>query len=356
LERVEERIQVDGVPISREELAARMAEVAAAVRQLEAGPYPPPTFFEIGTALGFWHFVCRRADVAILEVGLGGRFDSTNVCRPLASVITSVGLDHTAQLGNTREEIAYQKAGIIKPRVPVVSGVMDDGPRRVIEREAAQQSAPLRTLGRDFRYAYRLEGTASVATIRTERAAYTARLGLPGEHQAANAALAVATVETLRDAGLIVPDAAVERGLADVYWPARIEVISTRPTIILDSAHNVPSAEALVATLRASFPTAGRKSVVFAVSSDKQYADILRILAGYFDQFHLTRYGHNPRCVPPENLATILAVLAPEKSISVYRAAPEAWRAARSATGPDDVICVTGSMFLAGELTPLVRG
>ncbi len=115
-----------------------MAEVAPAVRAMEAEtPYPPPTFFEIGTALGFLHFVRRRCDIAILEVGLGGRFDSTNVCRPLVSVITNVGLDHTAQLGNTLEAIAYQKAGIIKRRVPVVSGVTQDGPRAVVRNIAA---------------------------------------------------------------------------------------------------------------------------------------------------------------------------------------------------------------------------
>jgi dihydrofolate synthase/folylpolyglutamate synthase len=223
---------------------------------------------------------------------------------------------------------------------------------------AEQLFAPLRALRHDFSYAYRVDGPAraSVATIRTERAAYTAGLGLPGEHQAANAALAVATVETLRDAGLTITNTAVERGLAEVRWPARIEVISTRPTVILDSAHNIPSAAALVDTLRVSFPVPGRKTVVFAVSSDKQYPEILRVLAGYFDQFHLTQYGHNPRCVPPEKLAEILAVIAPEKSINVYQAASEAWCAAQAAAGPDDVICVTGSMFLAGELTPLLRG
>ncbi|HET6576528.1 MAG TPA: Mur ligase family protein, partial [Fimbriiglobus sp.] len=151
---VEERIQVDGVPISHDELAARMAEVAPAVKRLDGGPWPPTTFFEISTALGFLHFACRRAEVTVVEVGLGGRFDSTNVCRPVVSVITSLGLDHTAQLGGTLEEIAYQKAGIIKQRVPVVSGVTRDGPRRVIEREARRHSCRLVQAGREFRYRY----------------------------------------------------------------------------------------------------------------------------------------------------------------------------------------------------------
>jgi dihydrofolate synthase/folylpolyglutamate synthase len=176
-------------------------------------------------------------------------------------------------------------------------------------------------------------------------------LGLLGEHQAANAAVAVATVELLRDAGLSLPDAAVARGLREVRWPARVELVSEKPAVVLDSAHNVPSAEALVATLR-EMGVAGRKSVVFAVSADKSYPDILRVLAGYFDHFHLTRYGNNPRCVPPEMLA---AMLGPSASATVHPTADAAWAAARAAAGPDDLVCVTGSVFLAGELRDAVR-
>ena len=182
------------------------------------------------------------------------------------------------------------------------------------------------------------------------------RLGLLGEHQAANAAVAVATIDRLREAGLCVPDAAVVHGLSTVRWPARIELVGERPAVILDTAHNVPSAEALVDTLRDSFPVRGRKAVVFAVSSDKQYAEILRVLAGYFDHFHLTRYGNNPRCVPPGRLAAVLTEVAPGKPFTVHPTAAGAWAAARSAAGPDELVCVTGSVFLAGELRPALVG
>jgi dihydrofolate synthase/folylpolyglutamate synthase len=352
---VEERIQVNGVPISPDELVERMTEVAPAVQRLDSGPWPPPTFFEISTALGFLHFACRRVEVAVVEVGLGGRFDSTNVCRPLVSVVTSVGLDHTAQLGETPEAIACQKAGIIKQRVPVVSGVIQPGPRAVIERAAREHHAPLFALGEHFGYDYWLGGPLGkpwvrVCTHRGKEVAF--ELGLLGEHQAANAAVAVATVEVLRDAGLSLPDVAVARGLREVRWPARVELISTRPAVVLDSAHNVPSAEALVATLREAVPVAGRKAVVFAVSADKPYPEILRVLAGYFDHFYLTRYGNNPRSVPPEKLAATL-----DKSVSafIHPTADAAWKAARAAAGPDDLVCVTGSVFLAGELQDAVR-
>jgi dihydrofolate synthase/folylpolyglutamate synthase len=353
LTEVEERIQVDSAPISRAELVARMEEVAPAVRAMEAEPdLPPPTFFEIGTALGFLHFVRRRCAVAVIEVGLGGRFDSTNVCRPLVSVVTNVGLDHTAQLGNTLEEIAYQKAGIIKPRVPIVSGVTQPGPRDVIQRVAAEVDAPLWEVGEEEKNPTPQpplpngEGVGGWGS--------SLPVALPGAHQRANAAVAVAVIERLRETGMPIPDVAIARGLAEVKWPARVERVGARPTVILDTAHNVPSAEALVNTLRESFPVSGTKRVVFAVSSDKQFAEILRILAGHFDHFHLTKYGNNPRCVPPEKLAAVLREVAPGKPFTAHLNSLDALAAARAAAGENDLVCVTGSVFLAGELRPVL--
>jgi dihydrofolate synthase/folylpolyglutamate synthase len=361
LVRVEERTQVDGVPISPAELVAHMERLAPIVEHLERTG-PPPTFFEIGTAVGFLHFVHRRCEVAVVEVGLGGRFDSTNVCRPLVSVVTSVGWDHTAQLGNTLEAIAYQKAGIIKPGVPVVCGVTDPGPRAVIDQVAAEVGAKVIQAGREFAFEY----SAGERTVRIgfpltpspsppgERGTYP--LGLLGKHQGANAAVAVATVHQLRKAGMPISDRAIAAGLADVRWPARIELVCERPAVVLDTAHNVPSVEALIDTLSSCLPVSGRKAVVFGVSSDKQYPEMLKLLASYFDDFHLTRYGNNPRSVPPGTLADILAAVAPHKTRVVHATAAEAWAAARGAAGESDLVCVTGSVFLAGELQEKVVG
>jgi dihydrofolate synthase/folylpolyglutamate synthase len=353
LTHVEERVQVNGVPISRAELAACMELVAPAVREMDAedgrdDPGQSLTFFEIGTALGFLHFLHRRCDIAIIEVGLGGRFDSTNVCLPLVSVITNVGLDHTAQLGHTLEAIAYQKAGIIKRRVPVVSGVTHDGPREVVRQVAAEMDAPLWEVGDPS-----LSGGREPPVRQEPQGAYAPRsVNLPGAHQVANAAVAVAAIDRLRETGMPISDTAITRGLSEVKWPARVERVAERPTVILDTAHNVPSAEALVNTLRECFPTQGQKRVIFAVSSDKPAADILRILAGYFDHFHLTKYANNPRCVPPEKLAAVLKEVAPGAPFSAHMTSLEAWAAARIASRECDLICVTGSVFLAGELRP----
>jgi dihydrofolate synthase/folylpolyglutamate synthase len=331
LTHVEERIQINGEPISRDDLTELMAEVAAA-----AVAIAPPTFFEIGTALGVLHFHRKQCDIAIVEVGLGGRFDSTNVCMPLVSIITNIGFDHMLQLGNTLEAIAVEKAGIIKSGVPVVSGVVQAGPREVVRAIAREMQAPFHEI------------TGEPLDPRLE-------IGLAGNHQRENAACVLSAVRRLRDAGLAIPEAAVRHGLATVNWPGRIELIARRPTIILDTAHNVPSAEALVRTLAESFPVAGRKSVILAVSSDKQYPEILRVLAQHFDCFHLTKYGSNPRSVPPEKLATALGVIDSTKNVSIHASSREAWHAASGGAKPDDLLCITGSMFLAGELRPVLR-
>ena len=347
LVRVEERFQVNGADITRDELAAILGDIAPVVAHMDRlTQFPPITFFEISTAVAFLHFVRRRVELVLLEVGLGGRFDSTNVCAPLVSVVVSVGLDHLAQLGPTVEAIAYQKAGIIKPRVPVVSGVEPAGPHAVVARIAAENAAPLTRLGVDVRFT-RVGGVTRFAS---RQAWPPVRLGLLGEHQARNAAVAILTIERLREVGLTIPDAAVVRGFHGVRWPARIEVLRRTPTLVLDSAHNVPSAEALVQTLREEFPQAGRKSCVFAVSADKQYPEILATLGAYFDHFHLTVYTQSARSVPPARLVEVLERVAPGRTFAVHPVPQDAVRAALAAAAPDDLVCVAGSVFLAGEL------
>lgn len=338
LEDVSERIQVDRNNISHDEMTARLEEIRPAVLELEGGAVPQsPTFFEVGTALGFLHFLYRRVDFVVLEVGLGGRLDSTNVCTPLVSVITEISFDHMAQLGNTLGEIAGEKAGIIKQGRPVVCTASGAEAVAVVEAVARRRQAPLRLFGRDF----------SVDPTR--------KLNLLGHHQAVNAAGVVATVEALRKLGVPIPNTAVREGLAAVDWPARLEVIREKPLVILDSAHNVASMNALVRTLAESFPGITERRIVFAISNDKQYEAILRTLAPHFAHFHLTRYGNNPRCVPPEHLAQVLKSIDPAKPFSVHPTSRDAWDAALRATGPEGAIVISGSVFLAGEMQPIVR-
>ena len=365
LGRIEERIQVAGQPITPEDLTGLVEELAPAVRDFDRRlpEGKRPTFFELITALGFLAFIRRRVDVAVLEVGLGGRFDSTNVVpHPLVCVITSISFDHTQQLGTTLASIAREKAGIVKPGSPVVSGATDPEPLAIIAEVCRQRRTSLDELGRDFHFSYEpglVKATTLVAPqvqVATRRRSWPAmRLGLLGRHQAANAAVVVATVERLRERGLVIPEEAVAKGLADVAWPARLQVVGRSPLVVLDCAHNVALARAVVETLRESFPLPadGRRLLVFAGSGDKDLEGIFRVLAPAFDRIYLTRFTNSPRGVPPEHLSEFLRRVA-EVPQEIHATPPAAWRAARSAAGPNDLICVTGSVFLAGELRPLV--
>ncbi len=364
---VSERIQVDGVPISRQEMTVRLEEIAKVVEPLDRSGDARriPTFFEIGTALGFLHFDCRKVEIAVMEVGLGGRFDSTNVCSPLVSVITNISFDHIALLGDRLALIAREKAGIIKAGRPVISTAEAPEAFAVIEQVAREQSAPLTALGRHFRFAYApgvcgkpgLETGPRLPRVRvtTNQDAWPwLELGLIGQHQAANAAGVVATVEQLRKLGVPIADAAVRQGLAEVRWPARLEVVGTAPLTLLDCAHNVASVQALIDTIRESFPISGQKRLIMAVSSDKQVAEMMRLLGPNFDHFHLTNYSNNPRCLPPEQAAELLKATSPSATFSLHPLAKDALNEAQEASGPEDLITITGSVFLAGELRPLL--
>jgi dihydrofolate synthase/folylpolyglutamate synthase len=357
---VEERIQVDGMPIAHAELASLLDDVRAAVnaRGLE------PTFFEIATAAGFLHFVRRHVDIAILEVGLGGRLDSTNVCHPLVAVITSISHDHTQMLGTQLASIAEEKAGIVKPGIPVVSGATACEARSVIERICRERKALLQQLGSDFQYEYEPgfvdRNETRPPRVRVLSAQYSVlgtrpaplELGLLGEHQAANAAVAVTVVHRLREHGLKIADSAILAGLKNVDWPARMEVTSRCPFVVLDCAHNLASAEALVQTLTTTFPPS-RRFLIFAGSADKDLAGMFRVLAPSFQHIFLTSFATSTRAVPPEHLAEILRGVS-DVPYTACQKSTEAWNVARARACPSDLICITGSVFLAGELRPLL--
>ncbi len=357
---VEERIQVDRQSIAHAELASLTAEIRAVISPELAREL---TFFELGTALGFLHFVRRRVDFAIVEVGLGGRFDSTNVCDPLFSIITSISFDHTQMLGNTLGQIAFEKAGVIKPGRPTISGVRHPEARHVIEDICRQRAAPLTQLDLDFASTHKpalftQEGESwPTVQVTTRRRAWPAlTLGLIGAHQARNAAVAVAAVEELIAQGVPIGERAVADGLAHVQWPARLEIMGRRPFVLLDCAHNVASAEALVQALDVSFPLSaqeGRRILIFAGNRDKDLAGMLAVLAPTFERIYLTGFRNSLRCETPEQLAKMLP--ADRRSAAVQcSTSAEAWRQARAEARPGDLVCITGSVFLAGELRPVI--
>jgi len=360
LDRIEERLSIDGQPASPDELVELVEQVRGVVEAMDAAADESggPTYFEITTAMALCHFARRGVDLALLEVGLGGRLDSTNVCRPAVSVITSISYDHMAQLGNTLEAIAAEKAGIIKRGVPVVSGVTDDGPREVIERRCEELGSTLWQAGREFRHLYspaiavdqqaaagRLDFELEPTSRRHEQLA----LGLLGRHQAANAAVALATIEVLRGRGWRFSDEAVARGLREARCPARIDVVARRPTIVVDAAHNVASVEALLATLEESF-AARRRWLVFAAAADKDLAGMLQRLVPAFDRVLLARYQTNPRGAPVEELERLARECGPAEKSSCHGSIEAACQVALSEVGADDLLCATGSFFTAAEM------
>jgi len=378
LESLEERFVVDGRSCTPAELVALIEQVRPVVRDMDGpisqgtGRAAGPTFFEITTALAMRHFVERSVDLAVLEVGMGGRLDSTNVCRPVVTAITSIGLDHTRQLGDTLAEIAAEKAGIIKPGVPVVSGATQPDVRRVIRDIAAERGGPLREVDRDFSVAYLPPPPVNGSGVQCGSVAYTDRtvgqgtevrfaLNMLGRHQAANAGVAVATLGELARLGWRVDEDAIRQGLATARCLARIEVLKERPHVVLDAGHNVGAIEALVAVLLESF-AANRGTLIFGTTREKDAPGMLRLLLPTFDRVVVTRYQNNPRAVPPEEIVRIIDQIG-EISRASAGAAPQvvmrpepstAWQFARSVATRNELICVTGSLFLAAELRPLI--
>ena len=387
LERIEQRLAIDGQACESVEFAALVERLRPAVEALDrrmAAGQAGPTFFEITTAMAFLHFQRRKVQAAVLEVGLGGRLDATNVCQPAVSVITNISFDHTQQLGNTLAAIAGEKAGIVKPGVAVVSGVVEPEAREVIRGVCGTRGCRLVERDTDFAFDYRppqhLERAAANGQVvyrqikrahhadhgymvpgdgmhHAERDEYgrspaTFELSLPGRHQAANAATALATLDVLRQADWDIPPAAVAKALAGLSWPARVQVVSRRPAVVLDAAHNVASVEALVETLEESF-SARRRLLIFAVSGDKDVRGMLRFLCGHFDEIYCTRYSSNARAVPPEELQRLAEELSGRRC-SAFDDAAAAWNAARSAATAEDLVCITGSFFLAAEISSRV--
>ncbi|HEV3164878.1 MAG TPA: Mur ligase family protein [Isosphaeraceae bacterium] len=365
LQRLEERFAIDGRLPSPDEMVALTAAVRPAVEHLDAhGPHHRnrgPTFFEITTAMGLLLFAERRVGAVVLEVGMGGRLDSTNVVRPELAVLTTISYDHTRQLGSTLAAIATEKAGILKRGRPAVSGVRGEEARAPIHRVAHLRRAALRELDVDFGYTYRppvrpvtrpAAGTVSVQTWRSDWGPI--HLPLLGAHQAHNAAVALASLDALAEQGMVVSREAVVRGFSDLAWPARVEVLGEAPLLVIDGAHNVASAAALVESLQTCFP-ATRRTLVFGTTREKDLAGQLQILLPLFDTVIATRYVENPRSVAPEEIAAVVVGMGGTCDASA--ADPTAaLAAARRLTPADALICVTGSLFLAAEIRALIVG
>ncbi len=341
-----ERMQFDGHPIPSDELAALTTELRPLFDATSG-----ITTFELTTALAHVWFARQRADFAVLEVGLGGRLDATNVLLPNVCAITSISFDHTHLLGNTLPEIAEEKSGIIKPGVPVVSSPQKPEVAERIAAIARERGSRLIVVGRDWlftRESYSLAGqtfTARAADAPPEPATHFA-LPLLGRHQIENAAVALAVVDQLRQQGFTIPPDAATRGLASVQWPGRFEVIQKEKPIVLDCAHNRDSAARLAATLIEMFPGA-RPALIFGASDDKDVHGMLAELLPLCNRVVTARADH-PRASDPAQLAAAARAAGVALSVNVAHTVSEALAEARQ--GPEPLVLVTGSIFLVAAV------
>src|SRR5512140_1862804 len=324
-----ERIQVEGVPIPEAALAAAIDEIRRACPWHDAGGEGERlTYFEFATLAGLLHFARAGVDVAVVEVGLGGRFDATTAVSPRVTAVARIGLDHTQLLGDTVEQIAFEKAGIFKAGVPaVVHALQPPGALETLRAEALRRGAPFVVASADW----------------------PGPIALAGPHQRGNAGLAAAALRQLARAGVAVPDAAIAHGIATARWPGRLEEVGG---VLLDGAHNPDGAAALAAALPALHPGAPVE-LVFGVLSDQDHAGMLRALAPVARRLHLVAPA-SPRARAPADL--VADVRAAGGNADVHPDLAAALACARAAAGDGAVICVAGSLYLVGEARALLTG
>ena len=377
--RLEERIQCIGRDCSASELVSLVDRMRDAAETLETEGCGRPTFFELTTAMGMLHFAEVGCDYVVLEVGLGGRLDSTNVCQPVTCVITSISLDHQAQLGHSITEIAREKAGIIKQGIPVISTAKHPDARQVIVQRAQEQDAALFLIDRDFSVAWRpipvqqavaADLACAIVDYRTRKTKSWIgdsqwRLPLLGRHQADNLAAALTVLDVLSETQPWPQETTpkLQAAIQGLKVAARLQVVGQAPLRIIDTAHNPSSITATIDALDVHFPNASR-TVVFASSRDKDFEDMLKILLTRCQRIVLTAYQNNVRGLSLVDLQAsahaIASQLSKSKSacaqIVVASDARQAWQVAVNSSGPHDLVCGTGSFFLAAELLAIIDG
>jgi dihydrofolate synthase / folylpolyglutamate synthase len=344
-----ERIRINGVPVSEERVVGLAERVRARYEQVpsaEGGPLIP-TFFEVTTAMAFTCFAEERVDIAVVEAGMGGRLDSTNVIVPLVSVITNIDLEHTEFLGTTLRQIAAEKAGIIKPGIPVVTGAVQPEVLAVIEQQARLAGSPVFRMPRDFGAEQAPAGHEQEFDYRGIFA-YLPHLliAMLGRHQVGNACLALAAAECIGKAGMKIPEASLRAGLAEAVWEGRLERLVQRPDIYVDGAHNPASAQVLADALRDLKRSYRRMVLVVGILKDKDYRGILDRLVPLADRVVVTRPNYS-RALDTASLEAEIRTL--HRDVATTGSVAEAIDLSRREAARDDLIIITGSLYTVGD-------
>jgi len=333
-----ERISINNKNISDNNVVASYN----AVKNADYGTREP-TFFEFVTAMALYEFGKEEVEWAVIETGMGGRLDATNILNPEISIISNIAIEHQFYLGNTIEQIAGEKGGIIKESTPVVSGVKQKSAKDVIKDIAKKHSAPLYFSGDDFRIRKTQKGMFSYFGL--EKEWHNIRPGLPGEHQIDNAAIVLAVCEILRSNGLDLPFSKIREGLLNTQWPGRLEIVCQSPVVILDGAHNLVASKMLADYLSQNM--AGKKiTLVVGILDDKPYEDMLKCLIPVCSRVILTQ-PEIDRSLSPDQLYPVA-----EKMISDISIIPDVGEAVKHAVDtalPDEAVCIAGSLYVVGE-------
>ncbi len=349
---VRERIRINDEPIGPTAFTNTLNTCALAADKVRK-QHGEATYFELLTASALLYFAEKAVDIGVVEVGLGGRLDSTNLIEPEITAITAIQLEHTHILGDTLEKIAAEKAGIFKPGAVALTIPQTPGVMGVLRECALRAGAALEVVGEEIEFSARFEamhqmGPHSRVCLNTPRSSYEhLPVPLKGEHQALNCGLALAIVDRLRERGFDAPERAVAEGLARTNTSGRMEQVSDSPRIIVDGAHTADSIEALVRAIGAHVRY-DSMVVIFGCAEDKDVKAMLARLARGADKIIFTRAAGNPRAMDPRELARRFAEVS-SKMTQVARTLPDALAIARKAVGREDLVCVTGSFYLAGE-------
>jgi dihydrofolate synthase/folylpolyglutamate synthase len=357
LHTVNERMRIDGEPIPADRLAGLAEELRAALRRLglrDTGGWPTlprpvtdlPTYFECTTAMAFAYFARERVDWAVVETGLGGRFDATNVVMPHVTVLTPIDYDHTDYLGPSLASIAWEKAGIVKPGVPVVVAPQWPEVHAVITEEGRQQAAPVIRYGHEFSIEPVARDVFCMQRFHYRDLDWSLQdliCPLLGRHQLLNAAVAISAVAALRRGGLSIGPETVARGLASVRWEGRLELIKERPCVILDGAHNPAAARALADFLsEEKRRRGGSVTLIFGIMRDKAVSEVVAALLPVVDRW-VAVAPESPRALPPERVAA--AVEAAGGTVTMASDPARALSETLPTLSPDDLCCVTGSFY-----------
>jgi len=342
-----ERIQINRVQISQERLVNLVNTVKPYMDQMVEEGFEHPTEFEVYTALALLYFAQEKVDFAVIEVGMGGAIDSTNVVEPLVAVITNVGMDHMDYLGNTLEEIARVKAGILKPGCKVVTAADRPEVLKIITEECQKKQVELIRVGTDVKYEVKslsAEGTAfNLHGLGQDLAGLVT--SLIGYHQAINGATAVTAILALEHFGIRIPLEAIREGLAQTEWAARLEVIRKKPLVLLDAAHNVDGAVTLRQALEEIFKY-DKLVLLIGMLADKERQKVMEILGPLASAIVVTK-PNNPRALDWQSMAEIARNFTPE--VYLEEKVEDAVEKGLTLVGPDDLLCITGSIYMVAD-------